>query len=317
MSTRYVWDKTIAATVYVARELNENAYVNSEISVIFGKSYNLNESTGEFSLVEPVSYHPSYDYNQGMDIDLVGAYAMAGEQNKKRYVSYAPPDKFPSSAYEWYVRTSTGSDGSKNISVSIRDKTNHSVGGGKRYHSEESVGSGAHVEYVSSNSKSAYTAGVDSTGKYYFVYLGADSIDPKNISFLTGEPDVNGMITVEVSPATGTLGGDILYQYQYSTDNGKSWVNAGEKTAATQKEISVPPDAEKIMVRVQASDSIGFTSTTYISTSNIDVQTMRLWVGVDGAARRGRKLWVGVNGTARQVIRAWVGDENGQAKRWF
>ncbi len=44
---------------------------------------------------------------------------------------------------------------------------------------------------------------------------------------------------------------------------------------------------------------------------------MRLWVGIDGAARRGRKLLVGVDRKARPVVRAWVGDENGKARRWF
>lgn len=315
MSTRYVWDKTVAATVYTARLLNEDAYESSATFLTFGKAYNLNKSTGEFSLVEPVTYHPGY--NQGMDIDFVGAYVMAGEQNKKRFMSYAPPDSYPSDTYEWYVRTSTGSDGAQNISVSIRNKTNYSVGGGKRYRSEETVGSGAHVGYLSGGNRNAYTSGIDGTGEYYLVYLGSDSIDPKNISFLTTEPDINGRITVEVSPATGTLGGNILYQYQYSTDNGESWVNAGDKTAAKQKEISVPSDAEKIMVRVQASDDTGFTSTTYVSTGNIDVQTMHLWVGVSGVSHQGRKLWIGVNGVARPVVRAWVGDENGKARRWF
>ena len=71
MSTRYVWDKTVAATVYTARLLNEDAYESSATFLTFGKAYNLNKSTGEFSLVEPVTYHPGY--NQGMDIDFVGA----------------------------------------------------------------------------------------------------------------------------------------------------------------------------------------------------------------------------------------------------
>jgi len=71
------------------------------------------------------------------------------------------------------------------------------------------------------------------------------------------------------------------------------------------------------MVRVQASDDIGFTSTTYIRSAHIKVQLMRLWVGVDNKANPGKKLWVGVDGKARRVVRAWAGDENGKARRWF
>lgn len=182
---------------------------------------------------------------------------------------------------------------------------------------EETIGSGEHVEYLSGSTANAYKAGVDSTGQYYLSYLGADSIDPKKVSFVSTSPDLSGSIAVEVTPTANTLGGNILYQYQYSIDNGGSWTDAREKTADTSKEIPVPSEAEQFMVRVQASDDIGFASTTYVSTASIKVQTMRLWVGVVNAAKRGRKMWVGVDGAALPVVRGWVGDENGKARRWF
>ena len=185
------------------------------------------------------------------------------------------------------------------------------------YYHTSTIGSGEHVEYLSGSTSNAYKTGVDETGEYYLVYLGSDSIDPKSVYCSGTEPDPDGNMSVVVTPATNTLGGNILYQYQYSIDNGASWSDAGEKTAATVKDIAVPLEAEQFVVRVQASDDIGFTSMTYVKTASIKVQTIRLWVGVDGAARRGRKLWVGVDGTARPVARAWVGDENGKARRWF
>lgn len=113
------------------------------------------------------------------------------------------------------------------------------------------------------------------------------------------------------------LGGTVFYQYQYSLDGGNTWLNAGTETTATETEIMIPDGAEQFVARVRASDDWGFISTDYITGSNVMVQTMRLWMGVEHAARRGRKLWVGVDGKARQVVRAWVGDENGKAKRWF
>lgn len=109
----------------------------------------------------------------------------------------------------------------------------------------------------------------------------------------------------------------VSYLYQYSTNSGVSWVTVGTATADTQMEITIPDGAEQFMARVRAQDDIGFTSADYVSGANVDVQTMRLWAGVNGVAKEGRKLWVGVNGTARPVVRGWVGDESGTARRWF
>lgn len=177
------------------------------------------------------------------------------------------------------------------------------------------MGAGSHVEYLIGSTSNAHQAGL--SGEYCIVYLGTDSIDPKSIRYLNTEPQ-NGKITVEVTPATDQIvDSTVYYQYQYSVDNGSNWVDAGEKTTSTQKEIEVPSSAEYFRVRVQASDNIGFASTTYVTASNIKVQTMHLWVGIDNKAYIGKKLWVGVGGNARRVVRAWVGDENGKARRWF
>lgn len=118
-------------------------------------------------------------------------------------------------------------------------------------------------------------------------------------------------------PDKADLGYTISYLYQYSANNGTSWITVGSATADTQKEITVPDKAEQFMARVRAQDDIGFTSADYVAGENLTVQTMLLWVGVDGVARRGRKMWVGVNGEARPIVHGWVGDENGKARRWF
>lgn len=117
----------------------------------------------------------------------------------------------------------------------------------------------------------------------------------------------------ETEPTPGT----ISYLYQYSTNGGQTWTSVGNATTNTQKEVTVPESAEQFMVRVRAQDDIGFTSTDYVAGSNLEVQIMRLWVGVDNVAHKGKKLWVGVDGVARRAVRAWVGDENGTARRWF
>lgn len=125
-----------------------------------------------------------------------------------------------------------------------------------------------------------------------------------------------GNISVYLPDET-SVGYEVSYLYQYSVDGGRTWTTTGDITIETQLDIIVPESAEQFMARVRAQDDIGFTSADYVTGANLEVQTMRLWVGVDGAARRGRKLWVGVDGAARPVTRAWVGDENGKARRWF
>lgn len=318
MSTRYVWDKTVATSKLKETKTKITTVkgpFTSGSSITLGGSYTFDEQTGEYSVSGGRTY--TVDDFSGPEEKIVNAnsypYVMSDRYSQnmfgvKDYVSYQNP--------VWELRVINGEVEIASF-LYINEEYGYQYEWFYEYYHTSTIGSGEHVEYLSGSTSNAYQAGVDSTGQYYLVYLGADSIDPKSVSFSGAEPDSDGNMSVVVTPATNTLVGNILYQYQYSIDNGSSWTNAGDKTAATTKEIPVPPEAEKFMVRVQASDDIGFTSTTYVSTANITVQIMRLWVGVDNSARKGTKLWVGVDGVARRVVRAWVGDENGTARRWF
>ena len=284
-------------------------------SITVGDAYNFDDVTGSYSISGGKTYTPD-DIQYGEDISIsysLGRYIKpnavkeveSGESNLWVYELLGATDYWVLSTDSTY----------SNVSVKARYQAGYAPF--TEYYREKTIGSGSHVVYLSGSTSSAYKSGVDSTGQYYLVYLGSDSIDPKNVSFSGTEPDSDGNMSVVVTPATNTLGGNILYQYQYSIDNGASWSDAGKKTAATVKDIAVPPEAEQFAVRVQASDDIGFTSMTYVKTASIKVQTMRLWVGAENSARKGQKLWVGVDGAARPVARAWVGDENGKARRWF
>lgn len=314
MSTRYVWDKTVATKKYKQTTTTQN---NGTKSVTVGSSYQFDESTGIYSIVEGSTYTAA-DFDEFLGITEIKKYG-----NTSKYLIDATPNiddnkighlmlSLKENSHYWLLSELSGVNVIAEPYASNGSKTtcNH-------HFFAETIGSGPHVEYLSSSTSNAYKTGVDETGEYYLVYLGSDSIDPKSVSFSGTEPDPDGNMSVVVRPATNTLGGNILYQYQYSIDNGASWSDAGEKTAATVKDIAVPLEAEQFVVRVQASDDIGFTSMTYVKTASIKVQTMRLWVGVENSARKGQKLWVGVDGAARPVTRAWVGDENGKARRWF
>lgn len=316
MSTRYVWDKTIAKNKFQQTTSTHDIIQGPfavETSFKLGNSYSFDEDTGDYSISGGRTYTASDFYDdttKKIEVSTSSAMYVIGSSTTKAMWGAL------SGGYTWRLAL-FGDGGDVEISSYRHIEGQEGYAKYVEYYHRDIIGSGEHVEYLAGSTSNAYKAGVDSTGQYYLVYLGADSIDPKSVSFSGAGPDSDGNMSVVVTPAANTLGGNILYQYQYSIDNGSNWTNAGDKTEATTKEIHVPPEAEKFMVRVQASDDIGFTSTTYVSTANITVQVMRLWVGADNVARKGTKLWVGVGGTARQVVRGWVGDENGKARRWF
>lgn len=159
----------------------------------------------------------------------------------------------------------------------------------------------------------------DGKTQIWYVLKGSDTIDPASVSYDSTKIEAGEPITVNVTPSANVYGGTISYLYQYSVDGGRNWTNAGDATTSTQKEIIVPQDAggKLFTVRVQASDDMGFTSTDYVYSGPVEVESIHIWVGVDNAARPGAKLWVGVNNVARRAVKAWVGDENGNARRWF
>lgn len=168
-------------------------------------------------------------------------------------------------------------------------------------------GGGSNVSAFSIDGESWETMSMPTTAYWYRVAYGNDgfvavSLTSSNAAYLPNEIDPEYTVS---------------YLYQYSTNGGASWVNAGGITTDTQKEITIPNDAEQFMVRVRAQDDIGFTSNDYVSGANLTVQTIRLWIGVANTAKQGRKLWIGVDGKARRAVRAWVGDETGKARRWF
>ena len=133
---------------------------------------------------------------------------------------------------------------------------------------------GTFVENVSSSSNDVYpTDSYDGvSGDYWYVYQGSDSIDPSAISYSTSEPKQGQPITVTVTPGSSkTKGGTVYYQYQYSTNGGTSWTDAGTKTQDTSKIITIPADAAQFRARCVASDDMGFTSATYVTGSNLTV----------------------------------------------
>ena len=121
------------------------------------------------------------------------------------------------------------------------------------------------------------------SGSYWYVYEGADCIDPIEVSYAT---DFKGgdSLAIYVTPGTNVYGGTISYQYQYSIDGGVTWNTIGTSTATTYTRV-VPNDAPQFQARVIASDDMGFTSTTYVAGPNVVLKKTSGYTSVSGAIK--------------------------------
>lgn len=131
-----------------------------------------------------------------------------------------------------------------------------------------SVGKGSLVSDVSGTSQGPYPEdGVQ--GSYWYTYQGSDNIDPSACSIPS---TINGgtAITITVTPGTGKVyGGTVSYQYQVNLA-GAGWTTIAT-TSATSYQYTVPYGTASIQVRVRAQDNIGFTSSTYVTSSSVTV----------------------------------------------
>ena len=128
---------------------------------------------------------------------------------------------------------------------------------------------------VSSATSNKYptTSGGAQSGGHWYTFQGSDSIDPTAVSYSNSKPKPGESVTVTITPCSNTYGGTVSYQYQYSTNGGSSWQNAGSKTTDKSKAITIPANAAKFCVRVLASDDMGFTSTTYVTGATLNINS--------------------------------------------
>lgn len=127
---------------------------------------------------------------------------------------------------------------------------------------------GSYISDVSGTSQSSYPEdGVQ--GSYWYTYQGSDNIDPSACSI---PATINGgtAITITVTPGTDKVyGGTVSYQYQVKLGSG-GWTTIAT-TSATTRSYTVPYGTASIQVRVRAQDNIGFTSSTYVTSSSVTV----------------------------------------------
>lgn len=122
---------------------------------------------------------------------------------------------------------------------------------------------------VSSADSGAYPNN-GSSGSSWYVYQGADNIDPASVTIpasIQGGTSIN----ITVTPSTGKkYGGTVSYTYQYKLDNG-GWQALSGPTTATTQQLTVPKGTASVQVQVRAQDNLGFTSSTWVASASVEV----------------------------------------------
>lgn len=197
---------------------------------------------------------------------------------------------------------------------------------------------------IASSDKNAYPSGM--SNGYAYSYAGSDNIDPTSIAYSNTTPMQGDSITISVTARSNTYGGTISYQYEYSINDGGTWVKEGSPTSSKSKTITIPSNATKFKARVRASDNYGFTSTDYVVGSSLTVTSKQTTTNPDpgtttptnpgtGTTNPGttspstgntgnnnttttksntKAMYAGINGKARKMRKGYVG-VNGVARR--
>lgn len=277
MSTRYVWSR-------YNRKFEERTTQSSlgsvpyGIGVAFGATHTFDQNTGLFTMHNCVVYpsgtgttHLKSNTRPVFMINVGGI----NESGNRDSVSGNTLFRDNGSGNEWELR---------NGNVRIRDNFD-----GEYFDSidreEPYMISNTKLSDVSSPNSGAYPQnGV--SGSDWYEYEGSDNIDPSSVSI----PAVimpSQQITITVTPGTGKVyGGTVSYQYQVKLDGG-AWQTVATTTATTQG-YNVPAWTQSIQVRVRAQDDMGFTSSTYVESSSVNVVGAPGSITVPGAAMTGQ-----------------------------
>ena len=123
---------------------------------------------------------------------------------------------------------------------------------------------------VSNASAGAYPAdGV--SGNYWYTLSGSDNIDASAVGYNTQTPMGGQAITINVTPSTGNVyGGTVRYTYQVQLSGG-SWQTIASNQTATSRSYTIPAGTTTFAARVLASDTWGFSSSTYTTGATISV----------------------------------------------
>lgn len=261
MSTRYVWNRYEIETSYISQRIYDNSVENTQKIIFCGSEPSIDEDSG---LYIPSGARREVSQSEFYALDSYGI----------------ATNMYP---YAVLCQSSTGIGGDRYCEADVKESNyEYRVESNKLVYSSRAAGAteilytfriqitqekGSLLGSVSGTSQSIYPDdGVQ--GSYWYEYQGSDNIDPASVSIpssiLGGQ-----QISITVTPGTGKVyGGTVSYQYQVNI--GAGWTTIAT-TSATSYQYTVPYGTASIQVRVQAKDNLGFTSTTYVTSSSVTV----------------------------------------------
>lgn len=262
MSTRYVWNRYEIETSCISQRIYDNSVSNTQKIIFCGSEPSIDEDSG---LYIPSGARREVSQSEFYALDSYGI----------------ATNMYP---YAVLCQSSTGIGGDRYCEADVKESNyDYRVESNKLVYSRGAAGAtellytfriqitqekGSLLGPVSGPSQSSYPSdGV--YGSYWYTYQGSDNIDPSACSIpstiMGGTP-----ITITVTSGSGKVyGGTVSYQYQVNLA-GAGWITIAT-TSATSYQYTVPYGTASIQVRVRAQDNIGFTSTTYVTSSSVTV----------------------------------------------
>lgn len=318
MATRYVWNEyESAANLPAPRQVNDYLWVKNTNYAKAGKDYTIRKFVGAtvkyfmYELIDSVALGWT---GTSATNALTYPYLVQSRDAETREIMLQNRESVSGARYHWRQKP--------NGRLGCQKVTTNSNGG----NNEEWVNFNLYEGFLytkgvllgkrAAGQRESYPSGPSSDGLTYYEYVGADTIDPKSLTYSAQELQGGDPVTITAAPVSPTYGGTVYYQYSYSTNGGASWVNIGSKTTATSQTLTIPNGVSQFQARVQASDDLGFTSSDYVMGQAMEVISMQAYVGIGGKARRIEKIYIGVNGKAREVVAGYVG-VNGKARKFL
>ena len=288
MSQRYVWSKsnvvlieaqdnltyeyedsyTRFIDVYenfpIHQALNNEAILSEPLYASYGTSYTF--ENGKYKITNQTNVNPT-EYGDGYYKFSIG---LTGTSQRRIYLGFAKTTSERASGYnQIYYLTFREVSGfgfgyapeDTNILEAFSAGGSITGGSGSLWlHTQGSKGTS--VGTVSNASSGAYPAD-GTSGNYWYELQGNDNIDASAVGYNTQQPRGGQPITITVTPSAGNVyGGTVRYTYQVQLAGG-AWQTISSNNTATSLQYTIPAGTATFAARVLASDTWGFSSTTY------------------------------------------------------
>ena len=272
MANRYVWGRYNISPVFAFVPLmaTGSEYINGDVYVV--------ENTSQESIEPgenirnppwPKSAMFKEGHREGRLLGGIGRYNVAGGTY---YTVYGSEDGYDDGSGVLYTQNGGQIWVSEGSSVGHDYEVYTAFPNGIRdaepcgYEASKGTSAGT----VSNASSGAYPAD-GTSGNYWYELQGNDNIDASAVGYNTQQPRGGQPITITVTPSAGNVyGGTVRYTYQVQLAGG-AWQTISSNNTAASLQYTIPAGTATFAARVLASDTWGFSSTTYTTGATLTV----------------------------------------------